>query len=219
MFGLEVDGRPLLRAYSFANAPWADELEFLSINVPDGPLTSRLQHIAPGDEVLVGTKPTGTLVLGALQPGRHLYLFGTGTGLAPFLSIIQDPDAYESYDKIVLVHGVRQVSDLAYRSFIERELPEHELLGALVANQLLYYPTVTREEFVHRGRITDLLESGELAAALGLPEPSPDVDRAMVCGSPEMIRDTNRLLEERGFVLGSSHDRGSYTYERAFVER
>ncbi|MGD8861119.1 MAG: ferredoxin--NADP reductase [Myxococcales bacterium] len=219
MIGLEVEGRPLLRAFSFAGAHYDDRLEFYSIKVPDGPLTSRLQHIRPGDEILVGTKPTGTLVLGTLRPGKRLYLFATGTGLAPFLSIIRDPETYQRYEHVVVVHGVRRISELGYRGYIREELPRHELVGEEVSKQLLYYPTVTREDFEHRGRITELLGSGKLTADLGLPDLDPEHDRAMICGSPAMLEDLTQLLARRGFRLGATHAPADYTYERAFVER
>ncbi len=217
MLGLEVDGRPLLRAYSLASAPYDDHLEFYSIKVADGPLTSRLAHIQPGDSILIGRKPTGTLVLDHLLPGRTLYLLGTGTGLAPFLSIIRDPEVYERYERIVLVHGVRTVAELGYRDYLSDELPRHELIGDEVRAKLLYYPTVTREPFVHQGRITHLLESGQLQRDLGLPDLDPARDRAMICGSVDVLRDVVHLLEARGFAEGSSHTAGQYVIERAFV--
>lgn len=146
MVGLEVDGRPLMRAYSIASAHYEDHLEFFSIKVPDGPLTSRLRHINNGDPVLVSRRPTGTLVLNDLNPGKRLYLLGTGTGLAPFLSIIRDPATYERFETVVLAHGVRHVSDLAYAQFLQEELPKHEFLGESIRSQLIYYPSVTRED-------------------------------------------------------------------------
>jgi len=218
MMGLEVDGRPLLRAYSLASAHYDDHLEFYSIKVPDGPLTRHLARIRPGDEVLVGRKPTGTLVLDNLLPGRHLYLLGTGTGLAPFLSIVRDPEVYARFDKVVLVHGVRTVSELAYSSYIQDELPADELLGDDVRARLRYYPTVTREPFRNQGRITDLLRSGRLNADLDLPDLDPANDRVMICGSPAMLRDMVTLSGERGFAEGSSHTPSHYVIERAFVE-
>jgi ferredoxin--NADP+ reductase len=219
MLGLEVEGRPLLRAYSVVSPNYEEHLEFYSIKVQNGPLTSRLQHLKPGDSVLVGKKPTGTLVLSHLKPGKRLYLLATGTGLAPFMSIIRDPDTYERFEHIVLVHGVRFVKDLGYSDYIQNELPEHEYLGEQVKNQLLYYPTVTREPFKNRGRITELLGSGKLSADVGLPNFDPEQDRVMICGSPEMLKDTVTLLESRGFREGSSHEAAEYTIERAFVEK
>jgi ferredoxin/flavodoxin---NADP+ reductase len=168
MVGMNVEGRPLLRAYSIASANHEEHLEFLSIKVPDGPLTSRLQHIKPGDEILVSHKPTGTLVLRDLKPGRHVYMLGTGTGLAPFMSLIKDPESYERFDKVILVHGVRYRSELAYRDYIDWELVHHEYLGELVREKLIYYPTVTREHFRFQGRVTTLIETGKLCADIGL---------------------------------------------------
>jgi ferredoxin/flavodoxin---NADP+ reductase len=220
MIGLEVDGRPLVRAYSIASANHEEYLEFLSIKVPNGPLTSHLQHLKADDTVLISRKPVGTLVLADLKPGRYLYLLGTGTGLAPFLSIIQDPETYERFEKIVLVHGVRRVSELAYADFITHELPAHEFLGDMVQKQLIYYPTVTREPFYHQGRLTDLIENGILFTDIGLPVLDPECDRVMICGSPAMLKETRALLDARGFSI-SSHigEPGDYVIERAFVEK
>jgi ferredoxin--NADP+ reductase len=220
MLGLPVDGRPLMRAYSVASANHEENLEFLSIKVADGPLTSRLQHLKPGDTVLVSRKPTGTLVVDDLRPGRHLYLFGTGTGLAPFLSIVKDPETYERFEKVVLVHGVREASELAYAEYLQRELPDNEHFGDRVRQQLVYYPTVTREPFRNRGRITDLIATDRLTDDVGLPPLSPERDRAMICGSPAMLADTRALLDARGFAVSPSQGvPGDYVIERAFVER
>ena len=220
MLGLEQEGRPLTRAYSIASANHDEFLEFFSIKVPNGPLTSKLQHLSVGDPVVVSRKPTGTLVLRDLKPGKTLYMLATGTGLAPFLSLIQDPESYERFEKVVLVHGVRTVSELAYRDFITRELPNHEYFADLVRDKLIYYPTVTREPFHHQGRITDLVNSGKLFADIGLPPFDPHTDRAMICGSPHMIRDCCALLDARGFEV-SPHigAMGDYVIERAFVEK
>lgn len=220
MIGLEVAGRPLLRAYSIASPNYEEHLEFFSIKVPDGPLTSRLQHLQVGDALLVSRKPTGTLVLRDLTPGKHLYLLSTGTGLAPFMSLIQDPDAYERFEKIVLIHGVRYVSELAYADFITRELPQNEFFGDMVREKLIYYPTVTREPFRNQGRLTDLIESGKLFEDIGLPPFDPEHDRAMICGSPSMLTDTCELLDRRGFRISPSiGETGDYVIERAFVEK
>jgi ferredoxin--NADP+ reductase len=220
MIGLQVEGRPLMRAYSIASPNYADSLEFLSIKVPNGPLTSRLQHIEEGEELLVSRKPVGTLVIHDLLPGEHLYLFATGTGLAPFMSIIRDPETYERFAKIVLVHGVRRVSELAYADYIAEELPRHELLGDEIHDKLIYYPTVTREPFQNRGRLTDLLRSGKLFEDIGLPPLDPARDRAMICGSSQMLADTSALLDERGFCISaSSGTPGDYVIERAFVDK
>ncbi len=225
MIGLQVDGKPLLRAYSIASANWEEQLEFFSIKVPDGPLTSRLQHIQPGDQLLVGRKPTGTLLIHDLHPGRNLYLLGTGTGLAPWLSVIKDPETYERFERVIVAHGVRGVGDLAYRDYILNELPRHEFLGEQISRQLLYYPAVSRETFQwqgrdQRGRLTDLLDSGRMAGDLGLAPLDPARDRAMICGSPQMLADFRALLDRRGFVaaprIGTP---GDYVFERAFVEK
>lgn len=218
MLGLEVDGRPLTRAYSIASANHEAHLEFLSIKVPDGALTSRLQHLRPGDEVLVSRKPTGTLVLDDLRAGRHLYLLGTGTGLAPFLAIVRDPSVYERFEKVVLVHGVRHVSELAYAEHLREELPRNEFFGDAVRARLVYYPTVTREPFVNCGRITDLIRSGRLAADAGLAPLDPATDRLMLCGSPAMLDETRTLLDSLGFEASPHRGApGDYVIERAFV--
>jgi ferredoxin--NADP+ reductase len=220
MIGLQVDGKPLLRAYSVASANYEENLEFLSIKVPDGPLTSRLQHLKPGDHVLVGRKPTGTLVIDDLTPAPHLYLFGTGTGLAPFMSIVRDPETYERFEKVVLVHGVREVSELAYADYLQTDLPGNDFFGEMVRERLIYYPTVTREPFRNRGRITELIESDKLTNDIGLPPLSPANDRAMLCGSPAMLADTRALLDARGFKISPSIGvPGDYLIERAFVEK
>ncbi|MFT4196317.1 MAG: ferredoxin--NADP reductase [Pseudoxanthomonas sp.] len=220
MIGLEGETRPLLRAYSIASANWEEQLEFFSIKVPNGPLTSRLQHIRPGNQVLVGKKPTGTLLVSDLHPGRHLYLLGTGTGLAPWLSIVKDPETYERFDKVILAHGVRYAQDLAYRDYFERQLPEHEFLGPTIREQLLYYPAVTREDFRNRGRLTELIASGAMQRSLGLPEISPERDRFMICGSPQMLADLRHLLDARGFEASARIGTpGHYVFERAFVEK
>ena len=219
MIGLEVDGKPLVRAYSMASAHYDEELEFFSIKVADGPLTSRLQHVQVGDPILVGRKPVGTLVQDSLTPGKTLYLLGTGTGLAPFASIARDPDVYDRFDHIVLVHGCREIAELAYGEAIVASLRQNELLGELVQDRLLYYPTVTREPFRNQGRITDLLDSGKLPSDLGLQPLNPATDRAMLCGSPQFLTDMIALLERRGFAEGSHSTPGAYVVEKAFVEK
>ncbi|QIB66746.1 ferredoxin--NADP reductase [Kineobactrum salinum] len=218
MIGLEREGKPLLRAYSMASANYEDELEFFSIKVPDGPLTSTLQNIQVGDELLVNSKATGTLVLDNLLPGKNLYLIATGTGLAPFMSIIRDPAIYERFDRVILAHGCRFASELAYQDTITRELPQHEYLGEEISDKLLYYPTVTREPFRNTGRLTDLLVSGKLPADLGLEKIDPASDRFMICGSPSMLKDMTTLLHERGFNESRHGDAAHYVIERAFVE-
>jgi ferredoxin/flavodoxin---NADP+ reductase len=230
MIGLEVpqpDGstKPLMRAYSIASANWEEQLEFFSIKVPDGPLTSRLQHIAPGDTILIGRKPTGTLLISDLHPGRNLYLLGTGTGLAPWLAIVKDPATYERFERIVIVHGVRGEADLAYRDYIVNELPRHEFLGEEIKAKLLYYPAVSREDFgwrgrPRRGRITDLLDSGRMAEDLELAPLDAKHDRAMICGSPQMLADFRAILDRYGFAASPRIGiAGEYVFERAFVEK
>ncbi len=219
MLGLEVEGRPLLRAYSMASANHEDVLEFFSIKVPDGPLTSRLQRVKQGDIVLVGRKPTGTLVTDNLLPGKRLLLLSTGTGLAPFASLIKDPDVYERFDKVLLVHGCRQVSDLSYGEQLVAKLREDEIFGDMLAGKLEYYPTVTREPFRNHGRITDLITSHKLFDDLGLPPLDRETDRIMLCGSPAMLAELRDMFEERGFAEGSSSEPGHFVVEKAFVER
>jgi ferredoxin/flavodoxin---NADP+ reductase len=219
MIGLMVEGKPLLRAYSVVSANYEEELEFLSIKVANGPLTSRLQHVKVGEQVLVGRKAVGTLLLDNLRPGRNLYLIGTGTGLAPFMSLIKDPGVYERFGKVVLVHGVRETKELAYSEDIQKALPAHELIGEMLKEQLIYYPTVTREPFRNRGRITDLVESGRLFEDVGLPMLDATEDRVMLCGSPQMLADMVAILKARGFDEGNSSTPGSYVIEKAFVEK
>jgi ferredoxin--NADP+ reductase len=220
MIGLMVNDKPLLRAYSIASANWEEQLEFFSIKVQNGPLTSRLQHLKEGDEILISRKPTGTLLISDLHPGRTLILLSTGTGLAPFLATIKDPETYERFEHVVLTHGVRGAADLAYRDYIERELPQHEYLGEIIRQKLHYYPAVSREDFRTQGRLTDLLESGRMLADLGLPPLDAAHDRAMICGSPQMLADFRAILDARGFSaaprIGTP---GQYVFERAFVEK
>ena len=207
------NGKPLLRAYSIASPAWEDNLEFFSIKVPNGPLTSRLQNIGEGDTVILGKKSTGTLVLDALKPGKTLYLLSTGTGLAPFLSITRDPEVYERFDEVVLVHGVRQKNDLAYYSYFTEQLPNDEYMGELIKAQLTYLPTVTREPFERQGRITELIADGTLPL-------DPAIDRVMLCGSQSMLQDVSEALDALGFVASPSQGTtGDYVIERAFVEQ
>lgn len=219
MIGLKVNEKPLLRAYSVASANYEDTLEFFSIKVPDGPLTSRLQHLKEGDPILVSRKATGTLVIDNLHSGRNLYLIGTGTGLAPFLSVIKDPETYERFEKVVLLHGCRHVRELAYGEMIQDTLPKHDLLGEYVSSQLIYYPTVTRDPFRNRGRITDLITSGKLFDDIALPVLDAEFDRVMMCGSPALLQDTRTLLLERDFVEGNHGEPGQFVVEKAFAER
>ncbi|MDX1694614.1 MAG: ferredoxin--NADP reductase [Ketobacteraceae bacterium] len=219
MIGLKQEKRPLLRAYSIASANHEEEMEFFSIKVPDGALTSQLQKIKVGDEILVNSKPTGTLTLDNILPGKRLWLLATGTGLAPFLSIIRDPETYENFDQVILTHGVRYVSELAYRDHILKELPGNEYFGDMVREQLLYYPTVTREEFERQGRLTDLLRTGTASRELGLPELNKEEDRFLICGSPSMLKDFCGILDAEGYRESRHGDLGEYAIERAFVEK
>jgi ferredoxin--NADP+ reductase len=218
MIGIELEGKPLMRAYSIASANYEDELEFFSIKVADGALTSRLQNIQVGDELILSRKPTGTLVVDNLLPGRNLFLISTGTGLAPFMSIIKDPEIYERYDRVILTHGVRYVSELAYADYITDELPSNEFFGEMISEKLTYYPTVTREPFHNTGRLTDLMESGKLFEDVGLEPFDIEHDRFMICGSPSMLKDTCAILDERGFTESRNGIVGHYVIERAFVE-
>ena len=219
MIGLKVNEKPLLRAYSVASANYEENLEFFSIKVPDGPLTSRLQHLKEGDQIIVSRKATGTLVIDNLTDGRNLYLIGTGTGLAPFLSVIKDPETYERFEKVVLLHGCRHVRELAYGELITEKLPQDEMIGDMVRAQLIYYPTVTRDPFRNRGRITDLITSGKLFEDISLPALDAAKDRVMMCGSPALLLDTKKLLEERGFVEGNHGEPADFVVEKAFAER
>jgi ferredoxin--NADP+ reductase len=219
MIGLRVNDKPLLRAYSIVSANYEEHLEFLSIKVPEGPLTSRLQHIKVGDTIIVGKKPTGTLLIDYLLPGKRLYLLSTGTGLAPFMSVIRDPETYEKFEQVILVHGVRHVDELAYHDLMVDHLPQHEFLGEMVRQKLLYYPTVTREPYKHMGRVTDLIENGKLFADLELPPLDRVHDRVMICGSPAMLNDLKHMLEKRGFIEGNTTTPGDFVIERAFAEK
>ena len=219
MIGIEVEGKPLLRAYSMVSANYEETMEFLSIKVPNGPLTSRLQHIKVGDTLLVNSKAVGTLILPNLLPGKTLYMLSTGTGLAPFMSIIKDPETYDQFEKVVLVHGCREVSELAYDHVITDELPNNEFFGEQVKSKLVYYPTVTREAFRHQGRVTTLMDTGKLPTDIGLPPLDIERDRVMICGSPEMLKDTRELLLKRGYHEGHMESPGHFVIERAFVEK
>ena len=220
MVGVEVDSRPLLRAYSIASANHEEHLEFLSIKVPDGPLTSRLQHIREGDSILISRKPTGTLLVQDLKAGERLYLLSTGTGVAPFMSILKDPDVYARFTRVILVHGVRWARETAVVQHFIDGLRQDTIFGALVASKLAYYPTITREPHANRGRMTTLIAAGKIFRDLELPALNPESDRLMVCGSPGMLVDTCGLLDSRGFKI-SAHigEAGDYVVERAFVER
>ena len=219
MIGLPVNGKPVLRAYSMASPNHSETMEFLSIKVPEGPLTSRLQHVKVGDTVLVGRKPTGTLLLDNLRPGRTLYMFATGTGLAPFMSLVADPELYGRFEHVVVTHTCRREAELAYAEHLTEHLPNHEFLGEDIRSKLIYYPTVTREPFRHQGRITHLIESGQLFADTGLPPLDPAQDRAMICGSQQMLDEMKAMLQARGFTEGSSSEPGEFVIEKAFAER
>lgn len=218
MIGLEVDGRPLLRAYSIASPAYAEHLEFLSIAVPNGPLTSRLRHIKPGDDLMVSAKPTGTLLLHNLKPGRTLYLLATGTGLAAFMGIVREPEVYERFERVVLVHSVRFAAELAYRDLLSRTLAEDEFIGDFVTKKFIYCPTVTREVFERRARITDLLSSGQIFRDFELAPLDPAEDRLMLCGSSDMLSELSAILEALGFSEGSNASPGDYVIEKAFAE-
>ena len=219
MIGIEIDGKPLMRAYSMASANHEEHLEFFSIKVADGALTSRIQHLAKGDPILVGRKPTGTLIQDNLLPGKTLYLLSTGTGLAPFMSIVKGPEIYERFESIVLVHGCRKISELSYGETVIAELQEDEFLGDFARNQLVYYPTVTREPFRNRGRITDLIASGKLFDDLRRPPLNVENDRLMLCGSPSMLADLQACLKRKDFSEGNHSEPGHYVIEKAFVEK
>jgi len=219
MIGLKVNGKPLLRAYSIVSANYEDHLEFLSIKVHEGPLTSRLQHIQPGDSIIVGRKPTGTLLIDYLLPGKRLFLLSTGTGLAPFMSIVRDPDTYNKFEEIFLVHGVRQKDELAYHDMLVEHLPQHEFLGEMVSQQLRYYPTVTREQYRNMGRVTDLIQTGKLFEDMQIAPLDPKDDRVMICGSPAMLKDLKHILEGRGFNEGNTSKPGDFVIERAFADQ
>ncbi|HEY3697476.1 ferredoxin--NADP reductase [Phenylobacterium sp.] len=219
MVGLTTEeGRPLVRAYSIASPAWADHLEFYSIKVADGPLTSRLQRIQAGDQVLVGRKPTGTLVLDGLTPGKRLYMLGTGTGLAPWLSLAREPEVYERFDEVIVTHTVRQVADLNYRELLDGGLAADPDLGELIGPKLRYYPTVTREPFKTKGRVTSLIASGKIFEDLGVPPLDPAHDRLMMCGGPSVLADLKALALDRGYTEGSIAKPGEFVLERAFVE-
>lgn len=219
MIGLMIDGKPLMRAYSIASANYEETMEFFSIKVQDGPLTRHLQNLKPGDELLVGKKPTGTLTIDNIRPGKRLWLLGTGTGLAPFLSITRDPDTWAAFEQVIVVHGVRWTSELAYADLFERELPQNEFFGEDVRAKLKYYPTVTRDAFRNQGRITDLLLNGKMVADLGLPALNVEEDRFLLCGSPSMLKDTQAILDGLGFAETRHGELAEYAIERAFVEK
>ena len=219
MMGMEIEGKPLMRAYSMASANYEDHLEFYSIKVQHGELTSRLQHVNAGDEILVSKKPTGTLLWDRLRPGKHLYLLSTGTGLAPFLSIIKDPEVYQNFEKVILVHGCRYINELTYQQLITHELKHNEYFGDSVKEKLIYYPAVTREPYINYGRITSLLQTGRLIEDIGTPALNLEDDRFMLCGAPRMLESLTKILDDLGFSETRKSDLGEYVIERAFVEK
>ena len=214
---LDERGKPLLRAYSIASPSWDEELEFYSIKVPDGPLTSKLQHIQPGDEIILRPKPVGTLVHDALLPGKNVWFLATGTGIAPFASLMRDPETYEKFDRVIMMHTCRTVAELEYGRQLVESLKDDPLIGEMVEGKLLYYPTTTREEFPHMGRITDNLASGKVFADLGLEPMNPETDRAMVCGSLAFNKDVMAVLEGFGLREGANSEPREFVVEKAFV--
>ena len=218
MLGLMNEDRPLLRAYSIVSPSWDDGLDFYSIKVPDGPLTSRLQHIKEGDQVLLGKKPTGTLVLDAVKPGKRLYMLSTGTGIAPFASLAREPETYEKFDEVILTHTCRFVKDLDYGAQFFENLKNDPLVGDVAPSKLRYYASVTRDDFVRTGRITTLIESGKLFSDLGLDGFNPETDRVMICGSIGMLQDTKEICEKAGLIEGSNAAPGDFVVEKAFAE-
>ena len=218
MIGLEIDGKPLLRAYSVVSPNHEDHLEFLSIKVPNGPLTSKLQHIKINDEIIVNSKPTGTLVCDYLLPGRNLFLFSTGTGLAPFMSIVRDPETYEKFEKIILTHTVRTSKELAYKDLLTN-LNNDEIYSEVTRNNFIYFNTVTREKWNNEGRITDWIKENTLWKKVGVGSFNPDIDRVMICGSEEMTFDLKQIFENLGSKEGSTKVQGGFVIEKAFAEK
>ena len=218
MIGLPNADKPVFRAYSVASPSWDEELEFFSIKVPDGPLTEHLQKIQPGDTVLMRKKPTGTLVNDALLPGKRVWMFSTGTGIAPFASLIRDPETYDKFDQVILTHGCRTVPELKYGIDLVENLREDPLVGDLVRDKLLHYPTVTREDYVRQGRLTDLITSGKLFDDLDLSRMGPEEDRAMICGSMAMLKDIKALCLDHGLEEGANNKPAQFVVERAFVD-
>ncbi|WP_164658354.1 ferredoxin--NADP reductase [Tropicibacter sp. Alg240-R139] len=217
MIGLPNAEKPVFRAYSIASPSWDEEIEFYSIKVPDGPLTEHLQKIKVGDTVLMRKKPTGTLVNDALLPGKRLWMFSTGTGIAPFASLIRDPETYEKFDEVILTHTCRDVNELEYGKKLVKVLKEDPLVGQMAQN-LRHYCTVTREDYPFKGRITDLMASGKVFEDLGVPRISPETDRGMICGSMEMLKDTKAALEGFGLDEGANNKPSTFVVERAFVD-
>ena len=214
---LGANARPLMRAYSIASPSWEEHLEFFSVKVEEGALTSRLQHLQVGDHIFLGKKPTGTLVADALMPGKTLCMVGTGTGLAPFLSVLRDPETHEKFEKVIITHTVRQAEELAYRTFLEEEIRQDEIFGEMLSDRFTYYPTVTRGDFHRKGRITDLIRDGIFRNEIGVVEEDRGSFRFMLCGSMAFNKDMAALLESNGLVEGSNATPGTYVMERAFV--
>ncbi len=214
---LGVTGKPLLRAYSIASPSWDDELEFYSIKVANGPLTSRLQHIKTGDSIILRPKPVGTLVHDALTPAKRLWFFATGTGIAPFASLLRDPETYERFEQVIMVHTCRDLPELRYGRELVESLPEDPLIGEFIGDKLRYYPTTTRQQSPAMGRITDNLTSGKIYRDLDLPVISPETDRAMVCGSLGFNADMKDILEGYGMDEGANSEPSDYVVEKAFV--
>ncbi len=217
MIGLMIEGKPLLRAYSIASPSWDETLEFYSIKVADGPLTSRLQHLAPGDSIVMRTKPVGTLVHDALVPGKRLFLFSTGTGVAPFASLIRDPETYDKFDRVILTHTCRTVAELAYGFDLVAQISGDEILAEMVGDRLTHIATTTREPSPMTGRMTDWIRDGRLTETTGAPL-DPATDRVMICGSMAMLQDHKALCEGLGFVEGSNSEPGQFVIEKAFVD-
>tara|TARA_R110000868_G_scaffold2384_6_gene17708 strand:- start:17665 stop:18519 length:855 start_codon:yes stop_codon:yes gene_type:complete len=218
MIGLpKEDGKPLLRAYSIASPFWDEALDFYSIKVADGPLTSRLQHIQPGDEVLLGRKPTGTLVLDALKPGKRLYMISTGTGIAPFASLIRDPETYEKFDEVILTHTCRQNAELTYGEELVAATRADELIGEMASEKLVHFTSVTRDEGPVKGRVTDMMNTGELYTRLGVPALDPATDRVMICGSEGLLKDVKQICLDHNFIEGSNAAPADFVIEKAFV--
>lgn len=218
MIGLPNAEKPVYRAYSVASPSWDEELEFFSIKVPNGPLTEHLQKIQIGDTILIRKKPTGTLVNDALLPGKRIYMFSTGTGIAPFASLIRDPETYEKFEEVILTHTCREVAELKYGIELYETIMDDPLVGDFARGRLRHYTSVTREEYKCKGRITDLMESGKLFEDLGVPPISPEADRGMICGSMSMLKDTKALLESFGLVEGANNKPATFVVERAFAE-
>lgn len=218
MIGLEIDKKPLLRAYSVASPNHEDHLEFLSIKVPNGPLTSKLQSIKINDEIIINSKCTGTLVCDYLLPGRNLYLFSTGTGLAPFLSIIRDPDTYEKFENVILTHTVRKVNELAYKEELEK-LNADPVYKDITNNKFIYFNTVTREDWPRQGRITEWIRENKLWDEINKESFSSENDRVMICGSEDMTNEIKQIFEKRGCTEGSTKVQGGFVIEKAFAEK